>query len=439
LIETDWPADVGGERPFSWLQAFGRILCGPTGGFDAIVGNPPYINIRLLTKTRGDNVKRYLKSRYRCAHRAYDLYVLFIERAFQLLRPGGMCGLIVPNKIATLEYAAPCRSLLLDETTIHRIADLSECRVFPGAGVYPYVLIWQKNRAVEHHRIAVTHFASVDDVNAGDSTSHVGQSELSAQGGFHVHDGIDVESRVATRPLKDVVQLHSGTTGFAAARVAAALREQSECPDIDCFPFIVSGNIDRYAVRLGSVRFAKREFSCPILPVRSEQLSERKRELYRGSKIVIAGMTRRLEAAWDAGGLALGVQVYAARAFRDDAHYLLALLNSKLLSYLFRARFRAKQLASGYLAINKSQLGELPIRFVPSADRADRRLCLRLGALAEEMGRLSKEVADGGLSSGERSAIDKRLKSTDREIDLCVYRFYRLTDEEIARVECCGD
>ena len=47
-------------------------------------------------------------------------------------------------------------------------------------------------------------------------------------------------------------------------------------------------------------------------------------------------MSRRLEAAWDDRGLALGVQVFAASEFQVDPFYLLALLNSKLLSYLFR-------------------------------------------------------------------------------------------------------
>ena len=72
-------------------------------------------------------------------------------------------------------------------------------------------------------------------------------------------------------------------------------------------------------------------------------------------------MSRRLEAAWDDRGLALGVQVFAASEIQVDPFYLLALLNSKLLSYLFATRFAAKRLSGGYFAINKGQLAKLPI------------------------------------------------------------------------------
>ena len=120
------------------------------GGFDAVIGNPPYVNIRLLTQHYGEMVKDYLRQHFRCASGAYDLYVLFFELALRLLRPGGVCGMIVPNKLATLDYARVCRSMLLQETTLLQITDLSRCRVFPHAGVYPYIVIWQKklNQAI---------------------------------------------------------------------------------------------------------------------------------------------------------------------------------------------------------------------------------------------------------------------------------------------------
>jgi adenine-specific DNA-methyltransferase len=125
-------------------------------------------------------------------------------------------------------------------------------------------------------------------------------------------------------------------------------------------------------------------------------------------------MSRRIEAAWDERGLALGVQVFAASEFQVDPFYLLALLNSKLLSYLFATRFAAKRLAGGYLAINKGQLARLPIvagtLHVPS-----------------HLKRLSHL---GRLLSGQAGGL-----SCDEEADRLVYRLYRLTRAEIARVE----
>ena len=75
--------------------------------------------------------------------------------------------------------------------------------------------------------------------------------------------------------------------------------------------FIVSGNIDRFVIRRGMVRFMKHEYHWPVLPTAHSGLTAGKLKLFRGRKIVVAGMSRRLEAALDERGLALGVQVYA--------------------------------------------------------------------------------------------------------------------------------
>lgn len=438
LIGPDFQAERGrveATNPFSWEDAFGHFLKPPNEGFDAIIGNPPYVNVRILTKSRGKVVKDYLKSRYRCAYGSYDLYVLFLEKAHELLRPGGMCGLIVPNKIAAMDYARPCRSLLLERTILTRITDVSQCGAFRNVGVYPYVVIWKKGHPNGRHHIDVFHAGSTDELAGDRTTLRVSQAELSAEAGLSIHGSLNVESRATTRPLGEIAELHSGTTGFAASKVAADLRERSADQGEDCFDFIVSGNIDRYVIQLGDVRFMKRDFARPVLPRQSNCLSLRKRELFRDPKIVVAGMTRRLEAAYHPGGLALGVQVYAVAKPAEDSGYLLALLNSRLLSYLFRIRFQAKHLAGDYLAINKGPLGRLPIRIIDPANERERRRQQRLVELAEAMQDRSAGRSLRKSELMEHETASKQLESMDREIDRIVYQLYGLTDHEIQTVE----
>jgi adenine-specific DNA-methyltransferase len=133
---------------------------------------------------------------------------------------------------------------------------------------------------------------------------------------------------------------------------------------------------------------------------------------------VIAGMSRRIEAAWDADGMALGVQVFAAADCQVDPFYLLALLNSKLLSYLFRTRFAAKRLAGGYLAVNKGQLAKLPI-VVRSLRERDRQRIEQLSELA------------AALSRG----ASQQTAASETRIDRLVYELYQLTPQQIAAVE----
>jgi hypothetical protein len=480
LIGPDFHAEHDCNAcPFDWRAAFPHVLNGSGGGFDAVVGNPPYVSIRLLTRERGPEIKAYLRGRYRCARGAYDLYVLFLERALELLRPGGMCGMIVPNKLLAQDYAQACRDMLARETTLHRIDDCSTERLFRGASVYPCIVVWEKT----------------PPKRPGDGDRRFPLS-------FHAgtNGDLNVESRVDTIPLGECATLHSGTTGFTAQRMADALVEWDDVTACDNgrspqqFQFIVSGNIDRYTIHNGSVRFMRRAFRRPVLPANSQIISVGKRILYAHRKIVISGMGRRLEAAWDDEGRALGVQVFAAvpmdfvsenmseqrplragsvsdgrtahaqsasgRSVADasgscrssvadasgscrfplayasgfDARYLLALLNSRLWSYLFARRFAAKRLGGGYFAVNKGQLVQLPVRVIDESKRRDcwaRELLCRLVDRMHEL----QVAARSAASAEERRRIGRRVATTDRGIDRLVYGLYRLSTDEIARVE----
>lgn len=378
-----------------------------SGSFDAIVGNPPYVNIRQLAKTLPGERIASLRDAFTTARGNFDLYVLFIERAIELLRPGGRCGLIIPSKWATLEYARECRKLLLSKTTIEHVIDLSDSRVFTAASVYPHVLIFKKAIAKPSHLVKVNSSRDHDSFA-------IRQASLSAEA-IQLSPPLDVESRVRTAPLGSLAQITCGTAGYAAQKIARRIIEAEESDakiSASAADFITSGNIDRYQIELGEVRYLNRRYVRPKLPLAIPELTPAKRKLFQSSKIVVAGMSRRLEAAWDTDGLALGVQVYAATDFQLDPFYLLALLNSKLLSYVFATRFAAKRLGGGYLAINKGQLAQLPIHVFSPQNRTEVRQSNRLSQLAQTWSPAHEPI-----------------------IDQLVYQLYRLTDTEIARIE----
>lgn len=237
---------------FDWQGEFPQIM--QAGGFDVVIGNPPYLNIRILTQVQGEQVKGYFRLKYLCAQRGYDLYVLFVERAFKCLCENGIFGMIIPNKIATLDYAEACRAMLLAKTRILRLADVSELRVFENASVYPYILIFAKELPDLDHHILLAHPKSPSQLNESDHILTIRQDTLSPQQGLTIHGTIEIEARVPTRRLSECAALHSGTTGFAAQEVAQQLVEHNHENEIDGFDFVVSGNIDRYAIRLGNVR-----------------------------------------------------------------------------------------------------------------------------------------------------------------------------------------
>ena len=377
----------------------------PPGSFDAVIGNPPYVSIRELARSQPAAYIRQLRERFATARGNFDLYVLFIERALHWLREGGRCGLIVPNKWATLDYARPCREMLLEETSLEEVIDLSSHHTFRRASVYPHVLIFTKGPPARNAALRVS----------GERV--ILQSSLSPAA-IVLEPSLQVESQVETRPLGDLARLSCGTPGYAAARTAAALREQDEAEPDDP-QFITSGNIDRYAIHPGSVRYQCRDWRFPRLSIIEARLSPARRNLFTSPKIVISGMSRRIEAAWDSRGLALGVQVFTVSELEVDPFYLLALLNSKLLSYLFRTRFASKRLGGGYLAINKGQLAQLPIPVPAGHQRSGLQRIECLSALAAD------------LSKGN----SRQPEADDAKIDRLVGQLYRLDAQQIAEVE----
>ncbi len=419
-------------KAFDWeskRDGFGEIMDG--GGFDVVIGNPPYVNVRILSQIQGEDVKAYFKDNYRTAFKGYDLYVLFLERSYFNLKSSGIFGMIIPNKIGTLDYSLKARELLLNKTQLKQIVDVSHLSVFGDVSVYPYIIIFSRTEPTQNE-IQILIAETKSDVTEQRQYTTIPQANLNPIDGLMIHGTIDVESRVPTQKFADRAKLHSGTTGFSAQEIGMKLREKRNFDGVG-FDFIVSGNIDRYAVDLGNVRYMKQDYEMPVLPIKRSGLTANKLNLYRSPKIIIAGMTKWLEATYDEGNIALGVSVYAANKMQDHPYYLLGLLNSKLMSYLFRIRYQAKHLAGGYLAINKGQLSKLPIRTIDFDKRRDVGMHDNMVTLVETMLDLHKQLP--GLSGIRLDIVEQRIESTDRQIDRLVYRLYGLTADEIAIVE----
>ena len=108
--------------PFHWEVEFPEVFLTPSGeprddgGFDAIVGNPPYIQIQSL----GRATCRVLPESIRGRRGQLRRYIVFLERALDLLNPAGRLGFIVPNKFTKLEMAAGLRGMLSSEATASR-------------------------------------------------------------------------------------------------------------------------------------------------------------------------------------------------------------------------------------------------------------------------------------------------------------------------------
>jgi len=172
-------------NPLNFARAFPGIA--RAGGFDAVIVNPPYINITQLTKQHGPSIRNYLERYFRTARGNFDLFVRFMEQSLKRLRAGGRLRIIVPNKFALKSFAQRCRQMLLNQTRVESIADITPMCNRSPEGVYPYILICEKTPAPAQHKIRIIDVHSRADLKPNSSFQSVPQNSLKSESGFDIH------------------------------------------------------------------------------------------------------------------------------------------------------------------------------------------------------------------------------------------------------------
>ncbi len=122
------------EFPEIWYAEDGRQI---KGGFDAVIGNPPYIRIQELRKEHPDEVD-YYNNTYQTPTGAYDIYILFVEKGISLLHDTGCLGYILPNKFTKLDSGKGLRRLI--GSRMRLLIDFGDNQIFAGQTTYTGLL-----------------------------------------------------------------------------------------------------------------------------------------------------------------------------------------------------------------------------------------------------------------------------------------------------------
>ncbi len=132
-------------RPFNWINEFPFLQ--QIKGFDAIVGNPPYVRIQNMVKYIAEEIKYYQSkiSSYSVAEiDTFDKYYLFIQRAINLLNQSGILGYIVPNKFFVVKGGKTLREFISSRSSLLKIVHFGVTQVFPNTSTYTAILILDK-------------------------------------------------------------------------------------------------------------------------------------------------------------------------------------------------------------------------------------------------------------------------------------------------------
>jgi len=134
--------DVTGDKAFNWEEEFSSVF--EDGGFDVVIGNPPYVRAELL----GD-FRDYFEQHYEVYHSASDLFAYFYEKGSKLIKPSGLMAYI-SNTFDKTTAGKVLRKYLTNKTTFQRYVDFTEVQVFDGATTYPVIIILNQEAAKEN-------------------------------------------------------------------------------------------------------------------------------------------------------------------------------------------------------------------------------------------------------------------------------------------------
>jgi hypothetical protein len=362
------------------------------GSFDRVILNPPFRNGVEGREAAWVARRDELRTRFATAHGPFDLYVPFVERALDFLAPGGKLGLLLPTAWLASAFGGPLRRMLAARTILLRLQHAPGCRFFPRADFEILLLVVQaKPRQAAPGSPPPDLLVEQLDRQVLPRAAHIvpqAQVEALARPGWGPL--LCPPSRRRGSLTGALGQDHAVLASLSAAEFYTLEVRESPRPATSELMLLSSGAIEPFHHTWGrlSVRFRGSRRRHPVVPAAS--LSSARREQSAAPRVLIANLSRRLEAVAVEADTALGV-VNVIQVLCPDmeaAHGLAAWLNSAPLQEWVRTWHDPLRL-NGQLSLNRSLVRGLPAppaRGRPGQEEDARRLATLgrgLAALAE--------------------------------------------------------
>ncbi|KPV52014.1 hypothetical protein SE17_17980, partial [Kouleothrix aurantiaca] len=407
---------------FDWEEGFPEIM--RAGGFDAVIGNPPY------GAFFDDVQKHYIRTHYAAYRYKFDSYIYFIEKALLLTKSQGYVSFITPELWLQLENCEPLRKLISETAGFDRLKVCGE-NVFKGVVVNTVVFVFQRGAAVntlnieqgaEEWALSTSAWLSSDGLVV-DYRFRPGMGKLVAM------------IRQVGEPLSRFGDLTQGITpydkytGQSPELIAERGYHHSEKVDDSSGRWLAGKDVARYSLGWSGEWL---QYGSWLAAPREPRFFEGERLLFRE----VPGKGKRIQAVLAEETAYYG---HSITPFKIDgttqlnARFLLGIVNSKLISWyggLTLPNF-GKDI---FPKLNPKDINALPIRTINFDDPADKKRHDDMVALVERMLDLHKRVA-AAKTSQEKTMLQRQIDATDKQIDKLVYELYGLTEEEITIVE----
>lgn len=409
------------SRPFVlWQIDFARVFR-EKGGFDVVIGNPPYVDSEEMTKSMPE-LRELYSSHYDCARGNWDLFVIFVEKGMKLLHKEGVESFIVPNKLVAAPYTVALRKMMAVHQ-VQEMRDYSNVEVFKTAAVYPVVFRLEMIKEKEPVTMDVMDsMTTVSNHNIIEPENFY--SDISWDKYFNsTSDSLEIVDKMNKyKPLKSIAEVKGAATVNEAYLVKEFLKDDSN-PSYEYKKFINTGGLDPYKSFFGKeyMRYLKDKYLCPVVCVEDlKQMSEKRFKESEKEKIIIGGMTKTLECLYDSGDYLAGKSTTIVYGY-EHLKYITAVLNSRLMTFFYSVYYNSMSLQGGFYRIGAPQIKELPIA-IPND-----------GSLIDDIEKYVDEIQN--LNDDNSEINSEIIMDLKKKIDNVIYQIYDLSDEEIKCVE----
>ena len=396
---------------FDWDKEFPEIM--QKGGFDAVIGNPPYLKLTLNNLAR--NVAEYYHNQYQSlgGGSSKNLFQLFIEKMLEL-QPK-MFSFIVPEALLTTSSNQLMRAMMRQRMNLSTLVVFDHF-VFKDATIGSTIFILARDRQIDN--------ITVEKLYATGGTELI--KTLAPKDCLDVWES---SSKNEFQQIIDKIKQHSIFLGELVTMAKGMVVKDRknylhDAPRSTDLPFLLGNLLSRYQIRyeyFGDYR----EFT---IIGGTKDLAKH----LRIPRILIRRTGNILCAAYSSQPELIESTVYIVTSGQVNLKYLLAILNSRVLTFYLQQKLLTN--IQGFPQVLMGQLAQLPIHTIDFANPTDKVSYDKMVELVERMLDLHKQFAEANIPQAH-TMLQRQIEATDQQIDRLVYELYGLTEEEIALVE----
>jgi type I restriction-modification system DNA methylase subunit len=426
------------KLPFNWQEQFPEVFLarhsvgdgGKQGGFDCVIGNPPYIFAR--GGSFSEDEKMYYSDHYKLIQYQLNTFLLFIEKGIDLLKESGGFGFIIPNNWLTINSFSTLREYLLKNTADLKIINAVDT-VFGQASVDTCVLVFKKDKptVVELGELKDGNLSSLMEFKPEELFSNDFIINIAKSKGKENDQILD---KVNIYPfLDELAKVSTGLKAYQTGKGKPAQNEEikkirkfhsEEKLDNTYYCYLEGSDVKRY----------KLDWSGEYLSYGDWLAEPRKSVSFDGPRILVRQIPAQPPLCING--------VYTDKQYLNDINsmvifnpvkeydlkYILGVINSRLLSYWFIKTFDKFQ-RKIFPQFKVNELAKFPIY------PADKKQQSEIVVLVNKMLDLNKELSEVAENSDDWRKLKEEIARTDKKIDEEIYGIYGLTEGEIKIVK----